>query len=130
MPDRFAIRADLVDGLVHHGIAPPVANWMATNLEAGEDGYQWRFDLHAMESLLRSFFGTEAWAVVERPRSGLEVHLVKAEGSSVLSGEALQRCERAADQTHTHVHRVAGGHWVNAENPDAIERLLVQKLPG
>jgi esterase len=129
MPDRFSRRADLVEGLIHQGIAPPVAHWMATNLEAGDDGYQWRFDLHAMESLLRSFFETEAWAVVERPRRGLEVHLVKAEESRVLSGAVLQRCERAAEQAHTHLHRVAGGHWVNAENPEAIERLLVQKLP-
>jgi esterase len=129
LPDRFAIRADLVDGLIGHGIAPPVAHWMATNLESSGDGYQWRFDLHAMEALLRSFFRADAWSVVERPRSGLEVHLVKAEESAVLSGAALERCERAAEQAHTHLHRVAGGHWVNADNPEAIERLLVQMLP-
>jgi esterase len=130
MPDRYAARADLVDSLVRHGIAPPVAQWMASNLEATGDGYRWRFDLDAMEALLRSFFGTDAWSVVESPRAGLDVHLVKAEESGVLAGAALQRCERAAAQAHTHLHRVSGGHWVNADNPEAIERLLVQKLPG
>jgi hypothetical protein len=28
------------------------------------------------------------------------------------------------------VHRVAGGHWVNADNPAALEALLVQMLPS
>jgi esterase len=130
MPDHYASRTDLVDTLVRHGIARAVAQWMASNLEATGGVYRWRFDLHAMEELLRSFFGTDAWSVVESPRAGLDVHLVKAEESGVLSGAALQRCERAAEQAHTHLHRVTGGHWVNADNPEAIERLLVQKLPG
>jgi esterase len=129
LPDRFTSRTDLVDGLLRHGIAHPVARWMATNLEPADGVYRWRFDLDAMEALLRSFFGTDAWTVVESPRAGLDVHLVKAEESSVLSGAALQRSERAAVQAHTHLHRVPGGHWVNADNPEAIERLLVQKLP-
>jgi esterase len=130
MPERYPSRADLVDSLVRHGIAPAVAQWMASNLEAAGDVYRWRFDLHAMEELLRSFFETDAWSVVENPRAGLEVHIVKAEESGVLSGAALQRCARAAEQAHTHLYRVSGGHWVNADNPEAIERLLVQKLPG
>jgi esterase len=131
MPARFNTRQELVDALASHGMQLPVAQWMATNLEAGDDGtYGWRFDLDALEALLHSFFRTDAWAVVEEPRPGLEVHLVKAEQSSVLAGAALQRADDAARQGSAHVHRVAGGHWVNAENPAAIERLLVQMLPA
>lgn len=130
LPERFASRDDLVRALTADGLDAPIAQWMATNLEPAGDGYRWRFDLDALEALLLSFFETDAWQVVEQPREGLEVHLVKAEASRVLEGAALERSERAAVGGRTRVHRVAGGHWVNAENPDAVERLLVQLLPG
>jgi esterase len=129
LPDHFDSRDQLIDALTGHGLDRPVAQWMATNLEAGQGGYRWRFDLDAIEALLRSFFAVDAWSIVEDPRPSLEVHLVKAEDSSVLAGAALARAEAAATNGRTHVHRVAGGHWVNAENPDAVERLLVQLLP-
>jgi esterase len=136
LPDRFGTREELVDALVAHRMQRPVAQWMATNLEADDDGsYRWRFDLDALEALLHSFFETDAWSIVEAPRPGLEVHLLKAEESSVLDGDALARAERAAQngageqRGRTFLHRVAGGHWVNAENPAAVQDLLVQMLP-
>lgn len=130
LPDRFTTRDALVDALVEHGMQKPVAQWMATNLESGDDGtYRWRFDLEALEALLHSFFETDAWAVVEQPRDGLEVHLLKAEESSVLDGETLARAEAAAANGRTFLHRVDGGHWVNAENPAAVQALLISSLP-
>jgi esterase len=128
MPSRFRTRAELVDALESHGVQRGVAQWMATNLEACPSGYRWRFDLDAMEALLLSFFETEAWNVIESPRAGLDVHVVKAEDSGVLAGAALARVEAAA-AAGTLLHRVAGGHWVNAENPGAIEELLIARLP-
>jgi pimeloyl-ACP methyl ester carboxylesterase len=47
----------------------------------------------------------------------------------VLSGESLERAERAAGQ-RVHLHRIAGGHWVNADNPDALLDLLIEWLPA
>ncbi|CAN5745507.1 alpha/beta fold hydrolase [soil metagenome] len=130
MPATFATRGELVDALVSHNMSAPVAQWMATNLEKQDAGYRWRFDLDALEALLLSFFETSAWDIVETPPPGVEVHLVKAAESSVLEGAALRRCEAAADTGPTFVHHIEGGHWVNAENPAAIEELLVQWLPA
>jgi esterase len=131
MPDRFRTREDLVSGLESHGVQRGVAQWMATNLEATDAGFRWRFDLDSLEALLLSFFETDAWAAVESPRDGLEVHLVKADDSSVLAGDALARAEAAVSSGRgIYLHRVAGGHWVNAENPDAIEQLLARLLPA
>jgi len=129
-PARFGSREELVDALVARDVARPTAQWMATNLEADDTGYRWRFDLDSIEALLHSFFETDAWTAVEQPAPGLEVHVVKAEDSSVLSGETLARVERATAGGRTFLHRVDGGHWVNAENPAAIEKLLVQLLPS
>jgi esterase len=129
LPDRFDTREQLIDALETHGFHRGVAQWMATNLEPADGAYRWRFDFAALESLLVSFFETDAWPIVEQPPAGLEVHMVRAEQSDVLSGNALRRIE-AADSGRTFLHTVAGGHWVNAENPGAIEDLLVQKLPA
>jgi esterase len=129
LPDRFTTRDDLIRQLVAGGVREPVAQWMATNLEPAAGGYHWRFDLDALEQLLRSFSQTDAWETVEVPPAHVEIHLVKAEDSSVLDGAALQRAEGATSNGRTFVHRVRGGHWVNAENPEAIEQLLVQRLP-
>jgi esterase len=129
LPTRFTTRDDLIRRLVAGGVREPVARWMATNLEPADGGFRWRFDLEALEQLLLSFSETDAWDVVETPPPNVEIHLVKAEESSVLSGAALARAERATQNGRTFVRRVAGGHWVNAENPDAIEQLLVQRLP-
>lgn len=132
MPDRFATREDLIGGLAAHGVDRGVAQWMATNLEADDDGsgYRWRLDLDAIEQLLRSFFDEDAWDVVESPPHQLEVRLVKADDSGVLAGDVLARAERAAQHDRVFLHRVDGGHWVNAENPAAVEALLAEHLPS
>jgi pimeloyl-ACP methyl ester carboxylesterase len=130
LPPRFQSRDDLVVQLTERGQPQSLARWMATNLIADDGGYRWRLDFDSIRELLVSFFETDAWGVVEDPPDGSEIHLVKAEDSNVLSGAALERAEAAVASGRTFVHRVAGGHWVNADNPAALESLLVQMLPA
>jgi esterase len=127
LPDGFGSRDEAIDGLVARGVASPVAQWMATNLVSDDAGYRWRFDLDAMDALIRDFFDLDLWAVVEDPLDDVTLHFVKAEESSVLSPAAAARIEGAGERVH--LHRVAGGHWVNADNPDALVELLVAELP-
>lgn len=130
LPDHFASRDDLIGALEGHGLASATAQWMATNLEHHGGAYRWRFDIDALEALLRDFFRTDLWAVVERPPEDVELHIVKAEESSVLSPDAIARIDAAAAKAPVHLHRVAGGHWLNADNPDALVELVVQWLPA
>ena len=130
MPERFAAREALIDQLVAAGVAEPTAQWMATNLEPRDGGYGWRFDRQAVKELLLSFFETDAWSVVESPRAGLTVHLVRGTQSSVLDADAVARVKRAAEGGHVRLHEVNGGHWLNADNPDAIVALLEAELPS
>ena len=129
LPRRFDSRDDLIAQLMERGQPKMLAQWMATNLVSDNGDYRWRFDFDSIRELLMSFFDTDAWAVVEHPPEGTEIHLVKAEESRVLSGAALQRAEAASAGGRTFVHRVPGGHWVNADSPAALEALLVQMLP-
>src|SRR5690606_12335653 len=127
-PDREAGTA----ALVALGTARPVAQWMALNLERVPGGaeWRWRLDPDEMEGLLLDFFAADLWPVVEEPPSGIDLHFVKAEESSVLDDEACARIEAAGHRTgRVHLHRVAGGHWVNADNPEALLALLEARLP-
>lgn len=130
VPGPFPDRAAGVAALEGLGVATPTAQWMALNLAPGEGGVRWRIDPEDMEALLLDFFRTDLWEVVEAPRPGLTVHVVKAEESSLLDESACRRVEEAGRRTgRVRLHRVAGGHWVNADNPDALVAALVDGLP-
>lgn len=130
IPGPFESREAARRGLEARGFEPFVGAWMATNLEPGEEGLGWRFDPATIEALLDDFFRTDLWSVVEEPPPGVSLHFVKASDSGVLGEEACRRIEAAGRETgRVHLHRVAGGHWVNADNPQALLELLERHLP-
>lgn len=129
LPAEFAARQDLIAALSEQGVALNTAQWMATNLEHSGKVYRWRFDLNAIEDLLRSFFETDLWSVIESPPPKAQLHVVKATQSSVLSPEAVARVQQISrNNPRVHFHEVDGGHWLNADNPDALVQLLSQHL--
>lgn len=130
LPDAFQTRDQLVQALVQGGSSRPIAQWMATNLHHEAGAYRWRFDLDAMEDLLRSFFDTDAWPVVEGAGPGLDIRFVRASRGSVLDDAAVARVLRAGARAPVHLHQVEGGHWLNADNPDSVTELLVTELTG
>lgn len=126
-PGPFADRDAGIAAVMHEGYPRPVAMWMSTNLVHGPDGYRWRLDPDDMEALLRSFFATDAWDAVEAPHPGTHVHVVQGLESSILTPQACARVEAAHARTgQAHLHPVAGGHWLNADNPDALQDLLTR----
>ena len=130
LPEEFDSREEAVDGIVDGGFPAPVARWMTTNLERTDGGFRWSLDWTAMEELLDDFFSTDLWHVVAEPPRGWEVHFVKAEDSAVLPDDACDRIRRAGRRNgRVRLHRLSGGHWLNAENPDAVVDLLAQELP-
>lgn len=130
LPDTFGARAEAIAALEQRGWPTGVATWMATNLRFIDGRFRWTLDFDGMEALLRSFFETDLWHVVEQPPSGVEIHFVKGEESHTLSEEACVRIQRAHDANgRVHLHRLAGGHWLNADNPQGIIALLVAHLP-
>lgn len=130
LPEEFESREDAADGIVDGGFSRPVARWMTTNLERTDGGFRWSLDWTAMEELLDDFFATDLWHVVADPPSGWEIHFVKAEDSAVLPDEACERIRRAGRRNgRVRLHRLSGGHWLNAENPGAVVDLLAEELP-
>ena len=129
LPPGFDSRDAAIEALTAHGVLKPTAQWMVTNLHESGGTYRWRFRLDSIEALLQDFFATDLWDVLESPPAGVDIHLVRASESSLLSGETLARVERARDDRHVFLHTVTGGHWLNADNPDALVELLTANLP-
>lgn len=132
LPAAFGSRGEATEAIAAKGFPYTVAQWMVTNLERSGGAYRWRFDLSALESLLRDFFRTDLWPVVEEPPAGAELHFVKANDSDVLTEEAVRRLGVAARNGQVHLHRLDGGHWLNADNPQGVVALLREQmqLPG
>jgi hypothetical protein len=103
---------------------------MATNLEEADGGLRWALDPDALEELLEDAFRRDLWPVLEEPPDGLELHLVKAEGSDVVAEYEARRIEAAASGTGSvRLHRLEGGHWLNVSNPEGLQELLERRLP-
>jgi pimeloyl-ACP methyl ester carboxylesterase len=131
LPPVFRARDELVEALARRGVDRRTADWMATNLERTGDGYRWRLDFEGLEALLQDFFRTDLWAVIEDAPPDVGVHVVKAMQSNVISDASVARLEaigRAAGRVF--VDQIPGGHWLNADNPDAVTRLLAAHLPA
>jgi esterase len=130
LPADFASRAEAVEGLVKQGYGEGIAQWMAINLEPAEGRYRWRLDFAAMEEMLRDFFVTDLWSVVEDPPEGVEIRFVKATESDTLEEDTAERIEAAGHASERcFLHRLPGGHWLNTDNPDGVLDLLVRYLP-
>ena len=129
LPGPFADRGAAVSAVEVAGFPRPVAQWMATNAVRREGGWHWRLDPGQMEAMLISFFETDAWEIVESPPLGAHIHFVKATESGILTGDATERIQAAGAETdRVHLHEVDGGHWLNADNPGALQDLLSQWL--
>ena len=130
-PGPFATRGELVSALEGEGWASGVAQWMSSNLTPADSGYRWALDFEAMQSLLDDFFATDLMGLVESPPEGLEIHFLRATRSDVLSQDAAARIADAARRTgRVWLHDVEGGHWLNADNPNAVSELLEKGLPA
>ena len=131
LPDEFDSRDELAHALQEHGYSRGVGHWLAMNLERTErDTFRWRLDWDGVEAMLRDYFRTDLWHVLDDPPAGVDVHVLKATDSDALEPDDVAHIEQAARRTgRVHLHRVQGGHWINTDNPDAVLDLLARELP-
>lgn len=124
-----ASREDFVVAIEAAGLSRSIALWLAMNLRRMADGRRdFPLDLDEVENLLASYYTTDTWAAVERPRGRGHVHMIAGGLSTVLTPADLARiqlAEREHDQVHLHVVPDAN-HWVHVDAPDALHELLLQ----
>ncbi|KAJ6816446.1 protein ABHD11 [Iris pallida] len=138
LPKQISSKQEVVDTLIQEGFSIDVARWVVTNLKpVGQLGsslsqvFSWAFDLKGISEMFKSYEETNLWRIVENVPRGVHVNFLKAERS--LHRWALEDLQRihAAEQlaskegagVEMHVLEDAG-HWVHADNPDGLFRIL------
>lgn len=129
LPPTFESRSEFIDAVIAAGVARSVAQWLATNLVAGDDGGGWRFAL-ALEhlvALLEDFKRVDLWPLVDaQSEAGARVGVVLGGRSEAVFGEELEQVNRRAKVGLIEVHTVANaGHWVHVDNPAGLLEVLV-----
>eukprot|EP00262_Sarcandra_glabra_P017642 TRINITY_DN6101_c0_g1_i2.p1 TRINITY_DN6101_c0_g1~~TRINITY_DN6101_c0_g1_i2.p1 ORF type:complete len:168 (+),score=47.28 TRINITY_DN6101_c0_g1_i2:83-586(+) len=117
--------------------------WVVTNLRqtslpgSSSPIFSWVFDLNGISEMFKSYEEMNLWKIVEDVPQGVHVNFLKAERSlHRWALEDLQRIhaaeELAADEgggVQMHVLEDAG-HWVHADNPDGLFRILSSSFRG
>ncbi|XWS24716.1 hypothetical protein CRYUN_Cryun27aG0007400 [Craigia yunnanensis] len=142
LPKEVSSKRDIVNALIQEGFSKDVAQWVVTNLRptgaaGSSSSFSWAFDLEGISEMYRSYEETNLWKVVENLPRGVHVNFLKAERSlHRWALEDLQRIhaaeESAADEgggVEMHVLEDAG-HWVHADNPDGLFRILSFSFKG
>jgi esterase len=129
LPETFESRDEIEAALLERGQDPGVGHWLATNLERHEGKLRWKLDWDAAELMLRDYFATDVLGMVDNPPGEVEIHVVKAVESSAVNPEVVNRLEAAGEKNgRVHLYTIAGGHWLNVQNPDGVLELLKNHL--
>lgn len=133
LPARFASRDAFLEHVTRAGNTRELAMWLAMNVKEEDDGsYAFRLDVPAIRTLLDDYFLRDEWDVIEQ-KSGVAIHLVIGDRSTVLDAEDRERARRIADESHgrVQVHILPhAGHWVHVDAPRELLALVVAATPG
>lgn len=143
LPKEVSSKQGIVNALVQQGFSMDVAQWVVTNLRptgvhgSSSPSFTWVFDLDGIEEMYKSYEETNLWKFVENLPRGVHINFLKAERSlHRWALEDLQRIhaaeELASDEgggVEMHVLEDAG-HWVHADNPDGLFRILSSSFQG
>ncbi|KAF2290361.1 hypothetical protein GH714_012199 [Hevea brasiliensis] len=142
LPKEVSSKREVVNALLQGGFSKDVAQWVVTNLQpnghSGSSlGFSWVFDLEGIAEMYQSYEETNLWKFVENLPQGVHVNFLKAERSlHRWALEDLQRIHAAEDLAaeegggvEMHVLEDAG-HWVHADNPDGLFRILSSSFQG
>ncbi|XP_028798812.1 protein ABHD11 isoform X2 [Neltuma alba] len=143
LPNEVSSKREVVKALIQRGFSNDVAQWVVTNLQPTSpfgsrmSSFSWMFDLKAIAEMYQSYEETNLWKIVENVPRGVHMNFLKAERS--LHRWALEDLERihaaeelAAEEgggVEMHVLEDAG-HWVHADNPDGLFRILYSSFQG
>ncbi|KAL8257145.1 hypothetical protein R6Q59_029186 [Mikania micrantha] len=141
-PNEVVSKREVISALVCEGFSNDVAQWIVTNLRQinpsnSSSGFSWKFNLDGIAEMYESYEDTNLWDVVEDLPRGVHVNFLKAERSlhRWALGD-LQRIHAAEEQASQEAGGVEmhvledAGHWVHADNPDGLFRILSFSFEG
>lgn len=126
LQEWWPTRQAFIDEVVRRGHTLAIAQWLAMNLDRGEHGVRFGLSLGAIRQLLDDYFTRDLWSVLEHPRS----HIVVVNGgrSNVYDERDTARLATlVGDRVEVHVVPQAG-HWVHAEAPDELLKIMIDSV--
>jgi pimeloyl-ACP methyl ester carboxylesterase len=130
LPVEFSSRDEVVAEFEKRGQERALGQWLAMNLERDGDVFRWKLDWEGVEQMLLDFFATDVSAILENPPAGVALQIIRATQSSAVDEEMVALLRKAESETGlVHLYEIDAGHWINVDKPEAVVRLLVEKLP-
>nr|GMD63834.1 protein ABHD11 [Ipomoea batatas] len=143
LPKEVSSKRDVAEALTKQGFSKDVAQWVVTNLRqtnpsgTSPASFSWVFDLKGIDEMYQSYEETNMWKIVEDVPRGVHVSFLKAERSlHRWALDDIQRIHSAEEQAskegggvEMHVLEDAG-HWVHADNPDGLFKILSFSFQG
>lgn len=127
-------RAAFIDALLQAGLSRMLAQWLAQSTEsspAAAGAVRFALDLDELRGLLQNYFASDLWPFLTQPPPGLQIHLVIGERSTSYSPDDRQRAQAlSATSLQVTVDRLPTDHWVHAEDPEGVLRVLAARLPS
>jgi esterase len=122
-------KQEFVERTQESGFDRGIAQWLAMNLVAREDGYHLRLDLPGIEALLLDYLHQNLWSLVGTLATPC-LHFVIGERSSVWSSEDkayLKEQQSKLDYLQSSI-LPDSGHWVHMDNPKALLALFFEDM--
>lgn len=119
IPEPLPGRAEVATAMRSAGLSEGLAQWMTTNVRNGPDGYRWKFDLPVAIALVEDYAALDLWPLVEAPRAGLEVVVVRGGRSSRFTDADVARLDRLGARVIPEA-----GHWLHVDAPEALAALF------
>lgn len=125
----FASRDVFVEAMIARGLSKPIGQWLATSLRRRDDGtFRFGIDLDYVRAVLADYFARDLWSVLEAPPAGMSGHLLIGDRSQVFGPEDRARAAALAARGLVTLDVLDTGHWVHAEDPDGVIRVLANRL--
>lgn len=126
LPAAYPRREDFVAAITAHGHREGLANWLAMNLVAGDDGlYRTRLDLPAIRAMLADYWARDLWSEIAAGPGAVEF-VVATKAASI---SADDRARLRTLPSHVTVHDLDADHWLNLDAPAAVIELFATRLP-
>lgn len=133
---RFDSKEELMGRLAEVGLSPAIQTWMTTNVKrdssAGSEqvSYVWKFDIEVIVELMQSYGSTDVWPWLANPGVDTEINLVRATRNRLWDHEENVRgaATALAQNPQFRIHDIDAGHWLHAERPNDVVKLMLPSL--
>ncbi len=115
-------RSEAETHLAQHVVEPGVRQFLLKSFVKGDNGYAWRFNV---EALIANYSTIMGWPPIE-PFTGKTL-FIKGQNSEYI--QTAHRNDVAKQFPNAKAHMVTNtGHWLHAEKPDVVSRIILNFL--